>query len=345
VAASIGGGLLVAFWILHRSGGGWTSVLGLPWQAHLLAGGAAVVEVLARGARVRFVGSGLGERVGLATSVRAQLAGDAVGASTPFRLGADAAKLTVLHRGGVRAGLGGALLLAEMMSEVVVLVISAILIITFASGTRWVALGLLGYAVIVSSVGAAAVLLTRAPHREEPPAAWTRLGLGQSRWATLASTLVDFRLNAERLRGIRPRHAFAVLAATVVHIGARLTVLPALVLLVGAAHAWSDLVLQPFFILYATALLPPPGGGGGVEVVFAAILGDFLGGAALASTMVWWRVYTFYGTAAIGGLLLFMPRPRSARRHTAGNRRGSRLETGSNPGREVTPVALNLERK
>ncbi len=292
----------------------------MPWQAHLLAGGAAVVEILARGARVRCVASGLGEELGLATSVRAQLAGDAVGASTPFRLGADAAKLTFLNRGGVRAGMGGALLLAEMMSEVVVLVIIAALIAAFAEGTRWVSLGLMGYAVIVSSLGATALLLTRRLERDEPPAAWTRLRLGHARWTVLASTLGEFRLNAGRLRGIRLPHMAAVLAATVVHIGARLMVLPALVLPVlvhpvgvgAAAPGWAGLVLQPLFIFYATALLPPPGGGGGVELVFAAILGESLGGVALASTMVWWRVYTFYGSAAIGGLLLFLPRPRSA---------------------------------
>jgi len=331
VAASIGGGLAVAFWILQRSGGSWASLLSLPWQAHLLAGSAAVVEVVARGSRVRFVASGLGQPLGLATSIRAQLAGDAVGASTPFRLGADAAKLTILNRGGVRAGMGGALLLAEMISEVVVLVTSAAIIAAFAVGTRWVALGLLAYAVIVCSVGGAALLLARTPERDEPPAAWTRLGLGLARWTALASTLVEFRLNAGRLRRIRPRHATAVLAATVVHIGARLMVLPALVLPVAAGpsvHGWADLILQPYFILYATALLPPPGGGGGVEVVFAAMLGESLGGVALASTMVWWRVHTFYGVAAIGGLVLFLPRSRSALQRTPVDRRGSRREVG-----------------
>jgi len=59
--------------------------------------------------------------------------------------------------------------------------------------------------------------------------------------------------------------------------------------------------------------------------------------------MVWWRVYTFYGSAAIGGLLLFLPRPRSARHHTPANRHGSRLEAGSNSRREVTSVTLTLE--
>jgi uncharacterized membrane protein YbhN (UPF0104 family) len=139
-----------------------------------------------------------------------------------------------------------------------------------------------------------------------------RAGLGAGRWASFLRTTREFREHTGRLRRLRPRAVLGILAATVLHIGARVAVLPLLVLPLATGMfvplgTFPELVVRPFFVLYATALLPPPGGGGGVEVVFAAVLSGLLGPALLAATLVWWRFYTFYLSAALGGLALFLP--------------------------------------
>jgi uncharacterized membrane protein YbhN (UPF0104 family) len=98
---------------------------------------------------------------------------------------------------------------------------------------------------------------------------------------------------------------------------ARVSILPILVLafahldIPSGSGVFEAVVLRSFFVLYATALLPPPGGGGGVEFTFAAVLSGTLGPNALAATVLWWRLYTFYLSAAVGGLLLFLPRFRA----------------------------------
>ena len=110
----------------------------------------------------------------------------------------------------------------------------------------------------------------------------------------------------------------AVLTATLAHIGARVAILPLLVLPVGGlastplpSEGLTPLVVRPFAVLYGSALLPPPGGGGGVEIAFATALGDLLQPQVLAAALLWWRVYTFYLGALLGGLLIVARRLRA----------------------------------
>ena len=300
-------------WILQRSGADPAEALRyLPARAHLLAAGAFAVDLLARGTRVLLVARGLGLPLTLGTSVKAQLAGEGLGAVTPSRVGADPAKIWVLRRDGMGVGSCGALLVAEMGAESLVLLLSAAVIL-LGPWSPWLGAGLAAYALVVSSVGIAAFLVSRASDTD-PPSLWLRLGLGAGRWAALRRATREFRADTTRLRNLRAPWVAGVLGATVVHMVARVSVLSLLVLPMLAAGAASlppggatELVLRPFFVLYTTALLPPPGGGGGVEVVFATLLGGVLPDAVLASALVWWRVYTFYLGAALGALVLLGP--------------------------------------
>jgi uncharacterized membrane protein YbhN (UPF0104 family) len=312
-AASLAAALGASAWILSRSGGSLESIALVSWSSHVLAAAVMVLEVLARGMRLVCVARGLGHALPLRAAVRAQLAGDSAAALTPARAGSDPAKLAVLHRNGVRAGPCGALLLGEMWAESLVLIACATSIALFADRLRWVALGLLGYAAIVSLASLAALALLRAPSSNDPPRGWSRLRLGAERWQDARRAIAEFRIHAKRLSTLPAFWTFGVALATVVHIAARLAVLPILALPLFTATEVTDpplanVVLEPFFVLYATALLPPPGGGGGVEVTFAAVLGDTLGPAAVAATVVWWRVYTFYLSAALGAIALLFPR-------------------------------------
>lgn len=278
---------------------------------HLLLAGVALLEVAARGVRVAAVAGGLGERVPVATSVRAQLAADALGAVTPMRAGADPAKLAMLRKSGIPVGVCGAIVLGEMASEVLVLLASSALLALLVDHARWVSLGLLGYALIVACPAALVLVLSRLPPNQ-PPSPWRRLRLGPKKWTKFRAAAALFRERSVRLLRIPPRWVAPILVAAVVHIACRLAVLPLLVTPLldspPPGGLLGDLVLRPFFVLYATALLPPPGGGGGVELTFAAALGGVLDPATLGVTLLWWRLYTFHLTALAGGVMLLRPK-------------------------------------
>ncbi len=285
----------------------------VPPRAHALALLAFSVEIIARGVRVWCVARGLGLGLRVRTSVGAQLAGDALGAVTPSRVGSDPAKLLFLRRDGIRIGSCGALLVAEMASEASVLGAIALLML-LGSWSPWWSAGIAAYAVVVASLGVLALVVSGSS-ASAPPRFWTALRLGRARWEALEETLRDFRESAGRLRRLDGRWVAAILLATTVHIGARMAVLPALVLPVVAEVEEpagpvdpAALVVRPFVVLYATALLPPPGGAGGVELTFAALLRDVLTADVLAATLVWWRWYTFYLSALVGGVVLVMAR-------------------------------------
>ncbi|MBW3533820.1 MAG: flippase-like domain-containing protein [Gemmatimonadetes bacterium] len=299
-------------WVVRRTGAGAVATLGMiPARAHLLALAAFTVEILARAARVAFAARGLEVPLTLRASLRAQLAADAVAAVTPSRVGSDPTKIAVLKDAGVRVGAAGALLVAEMAGEMTVLVVLGLLVAAGVGGAPWVAVGVLGYVVLVAAGIVAALLAARWPG-EAPPPLWTRVGLRRGRWRALRAVAAEFLIRTHALRRLPARWVVAILAATGLHIAARLAVLPLLVLPLVAGGAATiavlpDLVLRPFFVLYATALLPPPGGGGGVEIVFAALLDTTLAPGLLAAALLWWRVYTFYLGAALGALLLVVP--------------------------------------
>lgn len=313
-AISFLGGVAVTFWVLRDTGVDPREALRhVSPTGHLLALAAFSVELAARGIRIAFVARGLGVPLTLSTSLGAQVAGDALGSVTPSRAGSDPAKLWWLRRGGVDMGTGGALLLAEILLEASCLLAVAVLVALGPADTRWVALGLVGYAGLVVGVATVVVVIVRRTGtRDSDRFLGIRIGAGRlASLRALAATLED---RAKALRHLPGKHLAGAFATTMLHIGARAAVLPALLgpAVSGTGGLLGMLgvtlsprsVLVPLFLLYGTALLPPPGGGGSVEAAFALLLSDSIGEFEVGATVVWWRLYTFYLSAMLGGLLL-----------------------------------------
>lgn len=298
------GGLGVALLIAARAGGGIEGALSIiPVGTHVAAMGIFLVELACRGGRLSLLARGTGLSVSLPRGCATQLVGEAAAAITPSRAGSDPARLLVLHRGGVEVSRGGTLLLAELLAEAAGLVVSLALLALLLPGAALPASGVLVYA--AGCLGIAIAVAGSARLRLPPgvPRVWLRSGLGEGRWRRTRVALRRFRRALGQLRGFPVKGAIGVVALSVLRVGARLAVLPLLVVPVAPGTPLEPLVGWPFLLLYTAALLPPPGGGGSVEVAFALLLGPHLPSVVLGGVLVWWRVYTFYLGAFVGALL------------------------------------------
>jgi uncharacterized membrane protein YbhN (UPF0104 family) len=306
IAASFLAGAAVMAWVTVRAGADLTAVLGLlPAHAHLLALVATVADYLGRAARISLLARGVGHRVRFSTALAASLAGEGAGAVTPSKAGAPAAKIALFTRDRMDVGTGGAVLVGETLSEAFALLPLGLLAVLFLPGGRTGAYAALGFAVLVAVATVALYWVARLPLRDAP-GWWTRLGLGERRWRVVRVVARRFRHRSRALEHLRPGILAGVGVATVIHLAGRLAVLPALA--VGHVHGQdvAELVGWPFILLYGGSLVPTPAGGGAIEAAFAATLTSVLGSGHVGGMLVWWRVYTFYAPALLGGAILLI---------------------------------------
>jgi uncharacterized protein (TIRG00374 family) len=264
------------------------------------------IEVLARALKIRWSGRAVGVRITLGTAVRTCLGGDFGAAITPARSGAEPARFFILSEAGLPSASVLVVLYAELFLEVFSLaaVVIAVAILFRHAGAVVVTLTSLvgGYAAVVLGIGAMALYLSRRTASGPPPRWAERLWLTGRRWKTVQAALLKVRGTVDSVERIDPRAALAAFTASVVHVGVRLTVLPALVLTSAAAVPLAPLALWPLGFLYGAAVVPAPGGGGAVELAFRAALGDAIPARLFAAALIWWRFYTFYIYILLGAL-------------------------------------------
>ena len=280
-AATIGVSLYMVFgWSQHGA------TLTLPPRAHLLAAAAVAVEVLARALKIRWSAQAAGIQISLGTATRTCLGGDFAAAITPARSGAEPARFFVLSETGLRASSVLVVLYAELFLEVFSLA-AVVFVVGYRvpprRGRRRDA-GEHGRRLRGGDPrhrrGGAVPL---APHHERSAAARgrVRLRLTGGRWRTIQTALIKLRATIESVERVRTRPAIYAFLASVVHVGIRLTVLPALVLTSAPTAPLAPLALWPLGFLYGAAVVPAPGGGGAVEMAFRAALGGTIPPAAL----------------------------------------------------------------
>lgn len=305
VVASMAAGVVVVVVVARRLGADLSAAaLALPVRAHMLALAAFAVDLLMRALRVVLLARGIGVPLSLRTSVGAQVAGDAAGAVTPSRVGCDPAKLFVLGRDGVDVGAAAAIMVGEILAEVVLLLAVAGIAAAVLPAGGAAAAGAFSYAVAVIATTSSAILLARTPDRGRAPALWRRVRLSEAQWLRLRATAARFLASGRALLALPRRTFLAVAAVTLTHMVARLAVLPLLLIGQVPLSALPALLAWPMLLLYAGALVPVPGGGGAIELGFATTLDDVLSPALLVGALVWWRLYTYYLSALLGGIAL-----------------------------------------
>ena len=179
-----------------------------------------------------------------------------------------------------------------------------------------------GYATFVlGTIAVGTVLARRRAHG--PPPGWAgAIGLHAGRWRAVQRSMRQLRDGMRAARTADRRWAAGALAVSVVHVVARLSVLPALVLAADRSVALAPLVLWPLTLSYGAGVTPAPGGGGVIEVGYRAALGSVIPRSILGASLIWWRFYTFYlpmllGAVVAGRAVLraVRDRPAHGRRH------------------------------
>jgi uncharacterized protein (TIRG00374 family) len=282
------------------------TTIGLPLSAHLLALAAVAAEIISRSWKISWSARAVRLRLPFMTSLRTCLAGDFGASVTPARSGAEPARFLVLAEAGIPASDALVVIYAELFLEMLSLatVVAVVAIIFHSAGMVLGALvGVVGlYSAFVLGVAALAVMLSRRPPRSAPPG-WARaIFLNERRWHVVERWLAQVRRTVDALRNVEMKWVVASYLASVVHVGVRLVVLPAIVYGSGGTAPLAPLALWPLGFLYGAAIVPAPGGGGAVELAFSAALKDVIGTRLFAPALLWWRFYTFYIYIVLGAL-------------------------------------------
>lgn len=303
--ASFAGAVAVALYVIAAHWPESGVQLGLPWWLHVAAAAVVAVELFFRGAKITLAARACGIELRPGTAVRATLCGDFLDAITPARLGAEPARFLVLTEARVPVGNALLILFLELWLEFLGLVAIAAVLILLAPASQGLAAVLLtvgGYGAFVVCLGILAWLFARGHGRSEPPI-WARyLGIGRRGWSRLVRLALHLHHGIVAFRAARPAPMALALGCSVLHILARLAVLPLLVLPQARNLALAPLVLWPLALLYAGAITPIPSGGGLMELGFHLSLGSTIPEQLMAGSLIWWRFYSFYAYVALGAL-------------------------------------------
>jgi uncharacterized membrane protein YbhN (UPF0104 family) len=305
VAASFAGAVAAALYVIAKHWPDSGAPLGLPWWLHLAVTAVVAIELFFRGAKIALAAQACGVSLAPGTAVRATLCGDFLDAITPARLGAEPARFLVLSEAGVPVASALLILFLELWLELLGLVAVAAALVPLARSSGAALAVLLtvgGYGTFVGGVGFLAWLIARGHGRSTPPP-WIRyLGIGPRGWSRLVRLAAHLREGMGAFRKARPSTMALAVLCSVLHILARLAVLPLLVLSQGGDASIWPLVLWPLALLYAGAIAPVPSGGGLMELGFHVSLGNAIPAPLLAGSLIWWRFYSFYAYVLLGAL-------------------------------------------
>lgn len=305
-AASFAAAIGVSLYIVLTSWPKQGAPVALPPGAHALALVVLVVELLTRGLKIRLSAAALRVPLDLGASLRTVLAGDFGGGITPSRSGSEPARYLVLQEAGVPVASAILILFAELVQEMVSLAVVAVGLALFLEGGGAALGGLVGlvggYAAFVLGLGGAGIVLARRNASGPPPTWARRLGLHAGRWRTVQRSLRQLRLSVDSVREAHRGYMLAAFIVSIIHVVMKLTLLPIIVWSLDRSVPLAPLVLWPLALFYGSVVVPSPGGGGVVEVAYKATLGRVIPASIFATTLIWWRVYSFYAYLVLGAI-------------------------------------------
>ena len=282
---------------------------------HLMLLCLALSELLARGAKVWLSAIAMRIPMSYRLALRASAGGDFGAAITPNKSGAEPARYLIMTEDGMRPAQILLVIYAELFLEMISLALVAVALYFLFRNAGSTLIGVISavglYALFVLGTGALGWILSAKYGTTGPPPRWARrLKLRGARWRKVQRALATLRTAISGIRHMRVGMTAVALLASILHIGLRIAILPAIVYSLGERHVpLAPLVLWPVALMWGSAVSPLPGGGGAIEVGFKAALEHSIPARIFGATLVWWRFYTFYlfillGALAAGGTVL-----------------------------------------
>lgn len=315
--------ILVSGYVVASSWPAGGAPLGLPWWTHLTLLGVVSLEIVFRVLKIIFSARAIGIHTSFGVAARTILGGDFAASITPSRSGAEPARFLVLTEAGMPVASVLLVLFLELFLEMCSLAVLALLFGVLWHDQAGIVRGILItvgiYSLGVLGAGAFGLALARRRANGPRPTLVRWMGIGAGAWRKIQLSLRQLRASVGALRRAHAGLMGAALAFSILHVAARLLVLPVVVRSYGGEASTSALVLWPMALLYGAAVAPAPGGGGVVEFAFKAALGGVLPTRLMAASLIWWRVYSFYiyiviGAVAAGGTVLRALRGRAVLR-------------------------------
>ncbi|HWA16477.1 MAG TPA: lysylphosphatidylglycerol synthase domain-containing protein [Gemmatimonadales bacterium] len=272
-------------------------------EAHLLCLVLVLLDIVARGYRLRWYLHGFKRELSLEDALNATTWGDAAAGLTPLRFGGEAAKLAGLLRGRIPASLSVMTLALEAIITypLVALVgvwlawrfapdwwnqVGPMLGDALAAAWPWI-LGIIVATVVAIYLGLRWRRALSAPSFGASPDAPPAPPVPSLRTLLAATPVAPLALGA---------------GVSLYNVLARTAVLPILALTLPDHPPLGILLIGSFALLYSQLVLPTPAGVGAVDLGFLAGVAGNLGPEA-PGLLLAWRVYTV-GIGAGLGLLL-----------------------------------------
>jgi uncharacterized membrane protein YbhN (UPF0104 family) len=255
------------------------------------------VDCVARAWRIQLATWASGGRLAFKDALRLNLYGEAASSLTPNRLGGEPARFLGMTWSRLRVVLALVALGVEVAAEwpvfgVVALALAAYYVPDWSEAldrflTHSLARDLLGLELVVLIV---LLVIWTLQRLVRPGAIRHRV---RRQW----------RVALAHVRRARWWVLFAGAVLTVVSLGARALILPALVWGHHDAPSFAVMFFGSLALLHAPLVVPLPSGGGGIEVAFlSGFAGDF--GAAQVTVLLLWRFYTTILLTVLGFYLL-----------------------------------------
>ncbi len=287
-------------------------------EAHVLSLGLFAADLLTRSWRIQVLSRGLRRRTRFIDVFTLNAASDATASLTPLKVGGEPARFGGLIKAGLNVSDTIALISVESIMEWLA-TIAIGLWIGFHWGGQWWS----------------AEQHTLVPHlKHAGPWVLLIIGIGIALWFLFRRFLPHITIHVggtlrDSLRLARRMHLWAILVSiplTVVHIVARIAILPVIFATLPDPPALGTMVVGSFALLYGQNFVPTPSGAGAIELGFLNGAAGYAGPEA-ESLLVMWRFYTTLlgvGLGLVFGVAMYFPVLSRIARRILSRRRSSR---------------------